>query len=162
MLRGKAIVRGRQTAQLDKARVLFLIGMRFNNLLRIDKWAWFLKTMPSMLAELESKPEAGLLWYRNYISGRNLMVQQYWESFDKLLAYAQDKEGKHFPNWAKFNRTLATDGTIGIWHETYLIEPGKFECIYGDMPPWGLAAATTGVRADGRLAQAKQRFSEAA
>src|SRR5690242_17148325 len=77
MLRGKAIVRGRQTAQLDKARVLFLIGMRFNNLLRIDKWAWFLKTMPSMLAELESKPEAGLLWYRNYISGRSLMVQQY-------------------------------------------------------------------------------------
>src|SRR5260221_6834847 len=159
MLRGNTVVPGRQTAQLDRAKVLFLIGMRFNNLWRIDRWAWFLSTMPSMLAELEKKPEAGLLWYRNYISGRMLMVQQYWESFDKLLAYAQDKEGKHFPAWAKFNRTLAQDGTIGIWHETYLIEPGKFECIYGYMPPFGLAAATKMVPAEGRLAQAKQRFA---
>jgi hypothetical protein len=159
MLRSNTVVQGRQTAKLDSARVLFLIGMRFNNLWRIDKWAWFLSTMPSMLAELESKPEAGLLWYRNYISGRMLMVQQYWQSFDKLLAYAQDKEGKHFPAWARFNRTLAKDGTIGIWHETYLIEPGKFECIYGDMPPFGLAAATTMVKAEGRLAQAKERFA---
>ena len=159
MFASSKIVQGRQTAQFDKPIVLFLIGMRFNNLLRLDKWAWFLKTMPSMLAELESKPDAGLLWYRNYISGRNLMVQQYWESFEKLLSYAQDKDGKHFPNWARFNRTLARDGTIGIWHETYLIEPGKYECIYGDMPPTGLAAATKLVRAEGRLAQAKDRFA---
>ncbi|MBV9331156.1 MAG: DUF4188 domain-containing protein [Alphaproteobacteria bacterium] len=154
-----ALVRGRQTAQLDEPKVLFLIGMRFNALWRFDKWAWFLKTMPSMLAELERKPEAGLLWYRTYISGRNVMVQQYWESFEKLLAYAQDKEGKHFPNWARFNRTLAKDGIIGIWHETFLIEPGKFECIYGDMPPFGLAAATRSIRAEGRLAQARERFA---
>jgi hypothetical protein len=33
--------------------------------------------MPTMLAELEKKPEAGLLWYRQYISPPNLMVQQY-------------------------------------------------------------------------------------
>jgi hypothetical protein len=159
MMGGNTIVRGRQTAELDKAKVLFLIGMRNNNLWRIDRWAWFLGAMPSMLAELDSKPDAGLLWYRNYLSGRVFLVQQYWESFEKLLVYAQDREGKHFPAWAKFNRTLAKDGTVGIWHETYLIEPGKFECIYGDMPPFGLAAATKIVPAEGRLAQAKQRFA---
>jgi hypothetical protein len=139
--------------------VLFLIGMRFNNLWRVDKWAWFLSTMPSMLAELESKPGAGLLWYRTHLSWRMLTVQQYWESFDKLLAYAQDKEGEHFPAWAKFMRTLSNDGAIGIWHETYLIEPGKYECVYGNMPPFGLAAATKMVPAEGRLAQAKDRFA---
>ena len=48
---------------------------------------------------------------------------------------------------------------IGIWHETYLVEPGKFECIYGNMPLFGLAAATKHVKAEGRLAAAKDRFA---
>ena len=161
MLRSNSVVQGRQTARLDSARVLFLIGMRFNNLWRVDKWAWFLSTMPSMLAELESKPEAGLLWYRNYISGRMLMVQQYWESFDKLLAYAQDKEGKHFPAWAKFNRTLAKDGTIGIWHETYLVRAGDYEAIYSGMPPFGLGSVSNLVPASGRKESAGGRLAKA-
>ncbi len=152
------IFRGRYTAQTDKPVVLFLIGMRFNRLWRVDKWAWFIRTMPAMLAELDAKPDAGLLWHRSFISGRVLSVQQYWESFEKLLAYAHDKSGEHFPAWAKFNRTLAQDGTIGIWHETYLVTPGRFECIYGDMPPFGLAAATAHVPATGRLMQARDRF----
>jgi hypothetical protein len=153
------IVAGRRTAHLEKPVVLFLIGMRFNKLWRPDKWAWFLRIMPAILAELEKKPDSGLLWYRTHLSWRMLTVQQYWESFDKLLAYSHDKSGEHFPAWAKFNRTLANDGTIGIWHETYLIEPGKFECVYGNMPAFGLAAATKSVRAEGRLAQAKDRFA---
>lgn len=153
------VVRGRQTAVVDKPVVLFLIGVRFNKLLAPQRWWWFLRTMPAMLSELEQKPETGLLWYRTHISWRMLTVQQYWKSFDKLLAYAHDKSGEHFPAWAKFNRTLADDGSIGIWHETYLIEPGKYECIYGNMPPMGLAAATKSVRAEGRLAQAKDRFA---
>lgn len=154
-----SVVPGRQTAVLEKPVVLFLIGTRFNKLWRIDKWAWFIRTMPAMLAELERTPNSGLLWYRTHLSGRLLTVQQYWESFDKLLVYAHDKSGEHFPAWAKFNRTLANDGTMGIWHETYLIEPGKYECVYGNMPAFGLAAATKIARAEGRLAQAKDRFA---
>ena len=153
------IVAGRRTAHLEKPVVLFLIGMRFNNLWRPDKWAWFMKTMPAMLAELEKKPDSGLLWYRTHMSWRMLTVQQYWESFDKLLAYAQDKSGEHLPAWARFMKELMQDDAIGIWHETYLIEPGKFECIYGNMPLFGLAAATSAVPAEGRLAAAKDRFS---
>jgi hypothetical protein len=150
---------GRYTAQTDKPVVLFLIGMRFNKLWRVDKWAWFVRTMPAMLAELEKKPEAGMLWYRTHVSGRYLTVQQYWESFEKLLAYAHDKSGEHFPAWARFNRQLANDEAVGIWHETYLVTPGKFECIYGNMPLFGLAAATAHVPATGRLMQAKDRFA---
>lgn len=159
MEHSKKVVPGRQTAQLDKPVVLFLIGVRFNRLRTFPKWLWFARTMPAMLNELEGKPEAGLLWYRNYFSWPNLVVQQYWESFDKLLAYSSDKTGEHFPAWARFMRELANDGSIGIWHETYLIEPGKFECIYGNMPPFGLGAATKLVPATGRLMQAKERFA---
>jgi hypothetical protein len=151
---------GRYTSRVDKPVVLFLIGMRINRLLAVRKWAFTAAAMPRMLAELQAKPESGLLWYRTYMSGRVTMVQQYWESFDKLLAYAHDRNGKHFPAWAEFTRRVGySDGAVGIWHETYLIEPGKSESVYGNMPPFGLAAATNRVPAEGRLAAAKDRFT---
>ena len=154
-----SVVPGRMTAKLDKPVVLFLIGMRFNKLRSFPKWLWFVRTMPTMLAELEKTPDAGLLWYRQYLSFPIIMVQQYWESFDKLTAYSSDANKAHHPAWARYMRELAKDGSIGIWHETYLVEPGKFECIYGNMPPFGLGAASTSVKAEGRLAAAKERFA---
>lgn len=162
MQHSTTVVPGRQTARIDKPVVLFLIGMRINRLRSFRKWLWFLRTMPAMLAELEKKPEAGLLWYRQYLSFPNIMVQQYWESFDHLLAYSSDKSAEHQPAWARFMRELANDGSIGIWHETYLVEPGKFESVYGNMPPFGLGAASNIVPATGRLMQAKERFASAA
>jgi hypothetical protein len=155
-----AIHPGRFTAQSDKPVVLFLIGMRINNFLALGDIAFMSKTMPAMLQELSAKKDSGLLWYRQHVSlPRYISVQQYWESFDKLLAYAHDKDGHHFPMWAAFNRRITRSRSIGIWHETYLIEPGKFECVYGNMPLFGLAAATSQVPAEGRLAGARDRFT---
>ncbi len=149
----------RYTARVDKPVVLFLIGMRFNKLLAVHKWFPVAAAMPRMLAELSKKTEAGLLFYRTYHSGRIIMVQEYWESFDKLIAYAHDRSGQHFPAWAAFNRAVGKDGSVGIWHETYLIEPGKSECLYANMPRFGLAVAAQHVKAEGRLAAAKDRMS---
>lgn len=53
---------------------------------------------------------------------------------------------------------MMQDDAIGVWHETYLIEPGRFKCIYGNMPSFGLAAATTTFPAEGRPAAARDRF----
>jgi Domain of unknown function (DUF4188) len=155
-----AIFPGRFTAQTDKPVVLFLIGMRINNLLALSDIAFMSKTMPAMLKELSMNKDSGMLWFHTHVSlPRYISVQQYWESFDKLLAYAHDKSGHHFPMWAEFNRRIKNSNNIGIWHETYLIEPGKFECVYGNMPLFGLAAATSRAPAEGRLAQAKDRFT---
>jgi hypothetical protein len=150
---------GRYTAQLDKPVVMFVIGMRVNRLWDLRKW-WLVATaMPRMLSELARKPGTGFLSVRTYLSGRVIMNIQFWESFDQLLAYAHDKTGEHFPAWAAFNRRIGTDGSVGIWHETYLVESGKFECIYANMPLFGLAAATAHVKAEGRLAAAKDRMA---
>jgi hypothetical protein len=149
----------RYAAQLDQPVILFLIGMRFNKLLAVRQWLPVVMAMPRMLSELSNKPEAGLLFHRSYLSGRIVLVQQYWQSFDKLLAYAHDRSGEHFPAWAAFNRAVGTDGSVGIWHETYRIEPGKSECVYVNMPRFGLAAAAQHVKAEGRLASAKDRMS---
>ncbi|MBS0469987.1 MAG: DUF4188 domain-containing protein [Proteobacteria bacterium] len=159
MAHSSTVLPGRMTARRDKPVVLFLIGARFNRLRTFPKWLWFTRSMPAMLDELEKTPDAGLLWHRNYISFPNIMVQQYWESFDELMAYSDDKSRLHQPAWLRYMRELQNDGSIGIWHETYLIEPGKFECIYGNMPAYGLAAASAVVKAEGRLATARDRFS---
>jgi hypothetical protein len=153
------VVPGRMTARLDKPVVLFLIGMRINKLRNLPKYLWFMRTMPTMLAELEKTPDAGLLWYRQYVSPPNIMVQQYWESFDKLLAYSKEPSKAHRPAWTRFMRELMKDGSVGIWHETYLVEPGRFETVYGNMPPFGLGAASNIVKAEGPLAAAKDRFA---
>ena len=153
------VMNGRFAAEIDGDFVVFLIGMRINNLWAVHKWLPVALAMPRMLAELAKKPEAGLLSYRSYWSGRVIMVQEYWQSFDKLLAYAHNRSGQHFPAWTAFNRAIGTDGSVGIWHETYLIEPGKSECVYVNMPRFGLAAAAQHVKAEGRLAAAKDRMS---
>ena len=38
-------------------------------------------------------------------------------------------------------KSIGDDGYVGIWHETYAIEQGRFEVIYGNMPRFGLAKA---------------------
>ena len=150
---------GRYSAQTGKPLVLFIIGMRINQLWNLPKWLPVATAMPRMLGELARRPDSGFLGVRSYLSGRVIMNIQYWRSFDELLAYAHNKTSEHFPAWAAFNRSVGGNGSVGIWHETYLIEPGKFECIYANMPPFGLAAATSHVKAEGRLAGAKDRMS---
>ncbi len=136
-----AIIRGRQQARPDKAFALFLIGMRVNSLLSVRQWWPVAMAMPCMQRELARKPEAGLLWQRNFLSRRVVMTVQYWQSMEKLFAYAHDREGEHFPAWASFNRKVKDNPAVGIWHETYSLTPENCENIYRNMPIFGLGAA---------------------
>jgi hypothetical protein len=155
------IFNGRFTAASDKPLVVFLIGMRINRWRAVAKWWPVAQAMPAMLRELKRRPDSGFLWFHTFTSGRTTCVLQYWRSFDDLLAYAHDKAGVHFPAWGNFNRAVGNSGVVGIWHETYLVEPGKFECIYSNMPLFGLAAAARHVPATGRLASARDRMTVA-
>ena len=69
------------------------------------------------------------------------MVVQYWRSFADLERFARDRDDPHLEPWRQFNRRVADNGDVGIWHETYRVRPGDIETIYGNMPAHGLAAA---------------------
>lgn len=135
------ILRGRQQAHPGKPLALFLIGMRVNRLLALNRWWPVARAMTLMQAELAKRPEAGLLWQRNFLSGRITLLVQYWDSGEKLFAFAHDREGAHFPAWAEFNRKAKDNHAVGIWHETYFLKPEDCENIYRDMPAFGLGAA---------------------
>jgi len=150
---------GRYTAQSDQPFVVFLIGMRVNNLWAFRRWMQVGRAMPAMIAELKRQPGLGLLHAEFFLYWRGAAVVQYWKSFEQLHAYAHAKNANHLPAWAEFNRRIGGDGTVGVWHETYTVAPGQYESVYANMPRFGLAAAAQHVTATGRLENARSRLA---
>jgi len=134
------ILRERLTASIDGDFVVFLIGMRVNNPLKVHKWWPVFLAMPPMIKELTRHPEMGLLHAEMWF-GRTTIMIQYWRSMEQLLAYAMNKDAEHLPALHAFNKSVGTDGSVGIWHETYAASPGTFETIYTNMPAFGLGKA---------------------
>ena len=130
----------RLSAVLDGDFVVFLIGMRINRPLAVHKWGPVIRAMPRMLQELYRQPELGFLHAEMWFARTTIMVQ-YWRSLDQLLTYAKSRTAAHLPAWQAFNRSVGTDGAVGIWHETYVMTPGSYENIYVNMPPFGLGRA---------------------
>ena len=148
----------RMTAAVDGDVVLFLIGMRLNKPWAIHKWLPVARAMPRMLRELYKNPALGFMSHEMWFS-RTLILVQYWRSLDQLMAYASAQEAEHLPAWQAFNRAVGTDGSVGIWHETYLAKAGAFESVYANMPPFGLGKVGPLVEAKGPYRSAVQRLA---
>lgn len=153
-----AIIEERVCAEIEGEFVLFLIGMRINKWWKPWAWAPVAAAMPRMLIELAKQPDLGLLHARTHFGFPNVMVVQYWRSFEHLEAYAKSRDAAHLPAWLAFNRAVGSNGDVGIWHETYLIQPGQYETVYNNMPPYGLGAASTLVPAVGVRQAARARI----
>ncbi len=80
---------------------------------------------------------------------------------EALEAYAIDKARARAPAWAAFNQAVGSNGDVGIWQRTYRVRTGDYECVYNNMPAFGLARATRAVPARGRLEFAPGRISTA-
>jgi hypothetical protein len=155
------IIGRRVSGEIAGDFVLFLIGIRINRPWKFSRWLPVFSAMPRMLKELERKPELGLLHYRLHFGLASAMVVQYWRSFDLLNEYAHARNAAHLPAWAAFNKAVGTNGDVGIWHETYLIAPGKSESIYVNMPKFGLGAAGGIFDATGARSSAEKRLNDA-
>ncbi len=153
------IIRDRVSARLPGEFVVFLIGMRINKPLLVHKWLPVASAMPRMIRELSRQLELGLLNAESWFSRTVLMVQ-YWRSMEQLLAYATNREAEHLPAWTAFNRSVGTNGAVGIWHETYGVSSGRFESIYVNMPLFGLGKAGSVVPASGNRKSARGRLDE--
>jgi len=133
------------TARIEGDFVVFLIGMRINKPWKLGLWWPVFSAMPKMVKELKAAgPASGFLGHTPI---RLMLIAQYWRSFEQLEAYARSKDALHWPAWVAFNRRIKNSrGDVGIWHETYRIRAGEYECVYSGMPPFGLSAAAELVR----------------
>lgn len=149
------VIDKRMSAEVEGPFVVFLIGMRINKPWKIHKWLPVLLAMPRMLKELYKRPQSGFLGHY----GLGKVMIQYWRSFEQLEAYARDHNQEHWPAWVAFNKRVgASRGDVGIWHETYLINPGQYEAIYSGMPPTGLGKIGSLVPASGARERASDRL----
>ena len=89
------VIAQRMTARIDGNFVVFLIGMRINKPIKVWKWLPVARQMPRMLIELGKQPEMGLLHARTHFGFPNLLVVQYWRSFEHLQQYAINKNAAH-------------------------------------------------------------------
>ncbi|MDA3642765.1 DUF4188 domain-containing protein [Saccharopolyspora indica] len=157
---GEAPQTGRRTAPNDRDLVVFLLGTRINELTAVRSWIPVIIAFRRMLAELRAAPDSGLLAFRIlYRPPRLVTTVQYWESAEKLYAYASDPAGRHRPAWTDFyRRSKAAGGRVGIWHETYLVPARSYESIYVAMPESGLARAFGSAPVDHRTDRANDRL----
>ncbi len=150
----------RVTARIDGDFVVFLIGMRINRLWKVHKWLPVFLAMRPMLQELGRNPDSGFLGAEQaFISPRMPMLVQYWRSFDHLERYARARDAHHYPAWVAFNKKVASNGDVGIWHESLVVPAGGHESIYNNMPPFGLGRVAQLVPAVGARAAASGRLS---
>ena len=154
---------GRTTARSQGGVTVFLIGMRINRFRAVRSWWPTLLAMPRMLKELSTLEDSGLLGYRMLLGGPRLVyVVQYWESKEKLFAYASARDGEHRPAWAAFNQRMRQGrDRVGFWHETYVVPAGSHESVYVNMPDFGLGAATGVVPVGTRGERAEERLRAA-
>ncbi|NML92356.1 DUF4188 domain-containing protein [Novosphingobium olei] len=138
------LLTARMTADYDGPLVIFIIGMRINRALKVHKWLPVIRAMGPMIAGL-----------------RTVTLIQYWRDFESLETYARARDKRHWPAWAAFNKAVGTDGTVGIFHETYVVAPAGHEAIYVNMPPFGLGRVGNLVPAEGRRSEARERMKQA-
>jgi len=153
------IIKERMTAEVDGDFVVFLIGLRINHFWKIHKWLPVIMAMPKMLNELYKNPELGFISHEQWF-GRTTIMVQYWKSFEQLENYAKSAASKHLPAWENFNKQVGVSGDVGIWHETYLSKSGGYECVYNNMPSFGLSKAMGSIPATGKYKSASSRINQ--
>jgi hypothetical protein len=62
------------------------------------------------------------------------------------------------PAWKAFNQAVGTDGSVGIWHETFAVKAGAYESVYVNMPAFGQGRAGKLEPATGRKHSAADRL----
>lgn len=139
-----SVFNGRYTANIEGDFVVFLIGARFR-LKDLIRARWLGDAMGAMQRELFAHPTSGFLGGENYFRFFPIetMLVSYWRSFDDLERYSRDKDNEHYPAWLRFYKEVGLNSNIGIWHETYMVHANEYECIYGNMPKFGLGNART-------------------
>jgi hypothetical protein len=149
----------RMTAKIEGDFVVFLIGMRINRFWKFHKWLPVAKAMPKMIKELAANPDSGFLGVQVF-GGIPPVIVQYWRSFEHLEAYAKDRNASHYPAWKEFNKKIRSNGDVGIWHETYKVKAGEYECIYNNMPKFGLGTVGELIPIIGRHESAGGRIAK--
>lgn len=156
-----SVIRERVTVDEREEFVVLLIGMRINRWWKLHRWLPVALSMRRMVKQLGQLPrDSGYLGGEYRTVGNPIIFVQYWRSYDRLEAYASNKDLAHLPMWGWFFKAIALGGDVGIYHEAYRIAPGNYESVYLNMPPFGLGRVFPRVPAARGLKSSRGRMDK--
>jgi len=82
-----------------------------------------------------------MLGYHVALRASGPIMLQYWRSAKELQRFAREGPLEHLAAWRMFNHWVGFTGDVGFWPETYVVQAGAYEAVYGNMPRFGLAVA---------------------
>ncbi len=151
---------GRFSAQSSEPFVVFLIGMRVNQLLALGSWPRVAKCHAAHDRRAQARSFAWPAARRVF----RLLARCWRHSvLAKLRATPRlcpRSERRPPSRLGGVQSPHGGDGSVGIWHETYTVSNGQYETIYANMPRFGLGAAAEHLPSAGRLDTARSRIGE--
>lgn len=137
------LFQGRFTAKAEQDFVVFIIGMRVNKWWLFHRWLPVAVAMPKMLIQLQKEKSLGMRGAESFFRffPVTTCLISYWDSFEHLDRFASDRSLPHYQAWMDFMKKVGQSGDVGIYHETFKVSQKGFECLYGNMPKFGLARA---------------------
>lgn len=128
--------------RIEEPFIVLILGIRINNFLLFWKWIPAVIASFPMLYTLVRHRAAGFLGGQATYFWPGIGLIQYWRSFEDLERFARNKKHPHLRAWRWYNKAIGSSGSVGLWHEAFLIKPGVHETMYDNMPLFGLAAST--------------------
>jgi len=153
------LVEGRNTAGYEGPLVVFVIGMTINRWWAIHQWWSMFNAMPRMLKELYQNKDLGFLDVSMSIGKHGPVLIQYWRSYEDLERYARGAQ-LHLKAWREFNKIAAHSDAVGVYHETYIVDAGKYESIYVNTPQLGLGRVSGVIPAAGPRETSRGRLRD--
>ncbi|MCM2677183.1 DUF4188 domain-containing protein [Alkalicoccobacillus plakortidis] len=134
------INKGRITPKTDQPLAVFIIGVKINKLWAVHKWFKSFMSMRPMVAELyQNKAELGFYHTDYFLTWRGITLVQYWDSHESIMSYSRG--AKHLKAWKHFNKSVAADHSLGIYHEAYTVAAHQYHSVFVNMPEVGLLKA---------------------
>ena len=129
----------------------------------LQRWAWVFTTASLVASAARADevtpgyPERVLQWAVEPGESCADLATALYGSVEHLERYSRDSKKAHLPAWRRWTKEWSKHSAVGIWHETYVVEPGSYECIYHHMPPFGLGKIGPLVTAEGPRRRAEDR-----
>ncbi len=133
----------RFTTKTDKPFTVFLTGVQCRKFTSMWKMPLVANRMLKMQAELKLNTEAGFYHGENFFTMTphfTTLFLSYWDSAKSIEQFANSKIFSHLESAKDYLKNFLSDTNLGIWHETYVVEPEKVESLYYNMESFGLSA----------------------
>jgi|JI10StandDraft_1071094.scaffolds.fasta_scaffold364288_3 hypothetical protein len=131
------------TTNTDKPLAVFLTGVQCRKITSMWKIPMITNKMIKMQSELKLDKKAGFYHGENFFTMTphfTTLFLSYWDSPGSIERFANSKFFSHLESAKDYLKNFLSDTNLGIWHETFVVEPEKVESLYYNMEPFGLSA----------------------